>query len=435
MSGLPVELAEVARSASEELARHRLRSEIFARSGEIRGLRWQKGVWERRSTRELGAACRIAGRGQVGFAAASGSAARAGREAVRAALANLAPGPDPLPPRRVLGEAILPAPPRLPAPGEHEELARTLVRALAARPGGIELLELRLVVGAARAVLVTGEGFAGQFSSGGMVMELLLAPPAGPLRLLHRAACHPGDLDVDWLAAEACERVSRLASGGPPRRRLADTLLAPAVAAPLVAALALWLRGQGGRAPDLLTRRLRISPRWALHDDRVGPAGLAHQPFDGEGLPSRRLVLIAGGRLCERWASWQEAQEQGIPAGGAVRPSFREPPAGGPANLAVLATPARPAGSLLCELESGFALDLPAGEVPVDHDTGSFSLHAAALAIAGGQVAASHPLVELRGSFRRLLSGLAATGDDPASFSLACAVTTPSLLFRRLEIA
>jgi hypothetical protein len=43
--------------------------------------------------------------------------------------------------------------------------------------------------------------------------------------------------------------------------------------------------------------------------------------------------------------------------------------------------------------------------------------------------------VTLRGSLRRLLGALAAAGGDSESFSLACAVTTPSLLFRRLEIA
>ena len=90
---------------------------------------------------------------------------------------------------------------------------------------------------------------------------------------------------------------------------------------------------------------------------------------------------------------------------------------------------------LLAALENGFYLAVPAGAVRVDAQSGRFSLRAAAVAVRHGTPVAAHPLVDLRGSFRRLLGALAATGGDTESFSLACAVTTPSMFFRRLEIA
>ena len=71
----------------------------------------------------------------------------------------------------------------------------------------------------------------------------------------------------------------------------------------------------------------------------------------------------------------------------------------------------------------------------MDATEGRFGVHAAAVALREGRPVAAHPLVELRGSFRRLLAGLLAAGADSESFSLSCAVTTPSLLFHRLEIA
>jgi hypothetical protein len=85
-------------------------------------------------------------------------------------------------------------------------------------------------------------------------------------------------------------------------------------------------------------------------------------------------------------------------------------------------------------MANGFYLAVPAGAVRVDATEGRFGVQAAAVALQDGKPAATHPLVELRGSFRRLLAGLLAVGADSESFSLGCAVTTPSLLFRRLEI-
>ena len=67
-------------SAMAELERRGLRWEVFARAGEIWSVRWRPGEgWERRIGHEAGVACRVAGEGETGFAAAAGSAATAGR--------------------------------------------------------------------------------------------------------------------------------------------------------------------------------------------------------------------------------------------------------------------------------------------------------------------------------------------------------------------
>ena len=118
-----------------------------------------------------------------------------------------------------------------------------------------------------------------------------------------------------------------------------------------------------------------------------------------------------------------------------MRPSYRHPPVPGPANLVVLAETSVSQPELLRLLNAGFYLAVPAGPVRVEPVTGRFALRAAAVAVRDGRPTTAHPLVELRGSFPRLLRGLAATGGDTESFSLAGAVTTPSLLVRRLEVA
>jgi len=421
-------------SASEELARSGVRFEVFARLGEHAHLVLdQDGGLERRESHELGVACRVSASGRAGFAAAAGGGARAGRQAALAAFDAMLPSPDPLPPREVLGTSgsALAHPPTEPA--QQEAFAHALASALQDASSGVTLVQVRLLGGTSSAALATGEGFLARAAAGGAVVELLLAPPAGPWRHLHFAAPALADLEPEALARRAIEAALLATRGGAPDRQLADVLLAPAVAAPLLVALAQHLARE--TKDDGALAHARVSRSWNLVDERPGPAGLLPLPWDGEGLPARRIVLVAGGHLRERLATWERAQRTGEQPGGAVRPSYRHPPLPGPANLVVFSETALPQPDLLALLESGFYLALPAGAVRVDLASGRFALRAAAVAVRHGKPAATHPLVDLRGSFRRLLGALAATGGDAESFSLASAVTTPSLLFRRLEIA
>ncbi len=291
-------------------------------------------------------------------------------------------------------------------------------------------MQVRGLTGSSAAALATGEGFHALASAGGVVLELLVAPPEGPWRHFHFAAPALADIDPGAVAERAREVALLATRGRPPARQLADVILAPAVAAPLVAALAQWLTA----AADPIGA-VRVSRAWRLVDDRPGPEGLLPLPWDGEGLPARRIELIAGGAVRERLATWAEAERAGGVPGGAVRPSYRHPPHAGPANLVVLPEPALRQSELLARVEHGFYLAVPAGAVRLDVASGRFELRAAAVAVRRGKPATAHPLVTVRGSLRRLLGALVAVGGDSESFSLACAVTTPSLLLRRLEIA
>jgi predicted Zn-dependent protease len=424
-------LLAAAHSAAETLAGAGVRFEVFTRLGESVLLqRDRDGALEHRASREFGAACRVAGDGRAGFAAASGSGARAGREAARAALAAMRPGADPLPPRPLLGSNGGALAYRTPDRERVVALGEDVARRFAAAPHEIELVRLRLLAGASAAALATGEGFHALASAGGAVLELLLAPRDGPWRHLHFATPSLAELDAGALVERACQAAQLATRGRPPERQLADVLLAPAAAAPLVAALSERMASDG-----VAPAGARAAGAWALADDRPGPSGLLPLPWDGEGLPARRIELVGGGAVRERLATWADAERTGASPGGAVRPSYRRPPHAGPANLVVGTAAALSQAELLARLEHGFYLALPAGPVEVDPGRGTFALRAAAVAIRGGAPVATHPLVTVRGSFGRLLAGLLATGRDSESFSLACAVTTPSLLVHRLEIA
>ncbi len=420
-------------SASEELAHHRVRHEVFARLGlSAEVLRRRDGALDRRSRREVGVACRVSGRGAAGFGAAAGGAARAGRQAARAALEARVPATDPLPPRDLLGSSGSALEPPAADQPRLEALADDIATAFGAATRAAALAEVRVLVGGSTTALATGEGFLAHAKAGGAVVELLVAPAEGPWRHFQYAAPCLADLQPASLVERSVEASLLATAGGPPERQLADVLLAPAAAAPLVMALAQHLartgtaNGQEGGA---------VSPAWCLVDERPGPTGLLPLPFDGEGIPARRLVLVSGGRLGEGFVTWERARLSGERPGGAVRPSYRHPPEPGPANLVVLPEAALVQSELLRRLGGGFYLAVPAGGVEVDRHRARFTLRAAAVGVRHGRPVSTHPVVELRGSFQRLLRGLVATGGDTESFSLGCAVTTPSLLFRKLEIA
>lgn len=433
MSGRPVRLPPAAEGAATALTAAGGRWEVLARQGRTLAVRWWTGGWEECANEESGVACRVAVARTAGFAAASGRGARAGRRAAEAALLALLPGPDPLPPVAALGSSPVPCLPP-PATAEHLREAIAGVRRALARHPGVEPVEVRVRWGEARNVLLTSDAHAAEAGIAGAVLEAVLAARTGPARLVRWAGHHLGELDVAAFAERSAEAVLLCSRGTAVARRLADVVLSPAAAAALVLELVKRLQ-EAGRDPAHPLRAARVTPLWRLVDERAGPEGLLPQPFDGEGVAARSHPLLADGRLGPPLRCWAEAMPAGGRPGGALRPSYRQAPRGGPANLVVHSPRPLASRALLELLDDGFWVDLPSGPVQVDAGSERFSLRAAAVAVAAGRPVASHPVVEVRGSFRRLMGGLGATGLDSQSFSLDAAVTTPSLLFRKLEVA
>ncbi len=275
------------------------------------------------------------------------------------------------------GSAPAPPPARVtqvppPRPGGSVERREAFAHALAEtveRGGEVFLVELRVLEGRASAALATGEGFLARWDVGGALVELLLAPEDGPWRLVSTAVASLRELEVGpWRTARSARRGSR-PRGGSPHRQLADVLLAPAVAAPLVAALARRLAADRGEPAASLAQG-RVSPLWRLEDHRAGPDGLLPGPCDGEGVPARTIVLLAGGHARERYLMWRDANDLFGVAGGAVRRSYREPPFPGPANLVLSPVRALLQPDLLSALGDGFYLACPAGGAFVDEGAG-----------------------------------------------------------------
>jgi PmbA protein len=211
---------------------------------------------------------------------------------------------------------------------------------------------------------------------------------------------------------------------------LFDALTAPS----LIRQLAGCLSGYAiYRQASFLAGRLDeaiAAPGISVIDDGRLPGGLGSRPFDGEGLPTRRNVLVDGGRLASYLLDSYSARKLGSASTGNATRSAGSAPGVGPTNLwlepgqgsledLIASTPR---GLLVTEL-------IGMGFNPV---TGDYSRGAAGLWIEDGQVAFPVEEITIAGNFGDMLRDIDAVGAELLWLSR---VAAPPLRVARMTVA
>ena len=187
------------------------------------------------------------------------------------------------------------------------------------------------------------------------------------------------------------------------------------------------------REASFLAERLGehiASPAVTVLDDGRLAGGLGSRPFDGEGQPTRRTVVLRDGVL-ESWLlDSYSARKLGLRSTGNASRSAGSAPGVGPTNLwlepGTLAleelVASTPRGLLVTEL-------IGHGFNPV---TGDYSRGAAGLWIEGGRIV--HPVEEITiaGQFGEMLASIDAVGSDLLRLG---AVAAPSLRVAQMTVA
>lgn len=175
------------------------------------------------------------------------------------------------------------------------------------------------------------------------------------------------------------------------------------------------------------------SPRVTLVDDATLKAGMASRPFDAEGYPSGRLVLVEEGALKGFMHNTETAAKDGARSTGhATRGSYKGTIGVAPTNL-FLEPGEGDLDALLKDVGEGLLLTaiqgMHAGANPV---TGDFSLQAEGFWVEEGRVA--HPLevFTVAGNILELLKSVEAVADD-LKFSPS-GVGAPSVRVTRLSV-
>ena len=152
------------------------------------------------------------------------------------------------------------------------------------------------------------------------------------------------------------------------------------------------------------------SPKITVTDDGRLPGGLGSKPFDGEGLPTRRNVLVAEGKL-ESWLlDTYSGRKLGMPSTGNASRGAGSGPGVGATNLWI------EAGSgtleeLIADTETGLLVTELIG-MGFNPTTGDYSRGASGLWIEGGRV--SYPVEEITiaGNLRQMLMDVDAVGSE-----------------------
>jgi PmbA protein len=391
---------------------------------------------------ESGIGVRVWNGSRAGFAASSGLDASSARTAVESARAGAAPGPDPMPPQRLLGTTPVQPGPAMPPRGWAQHVTSELGMALVSLSGGV----LRL----GRAIAQEGHyvwslctaddwSVAHQRTVASMLVEILVGDRPGTWReWIHIA--DPESFAAEATAARIGNRALLTRHEIATDRGLHDLLLHPEVSSQLLAAISplfLATPDDSDPLPGLLGPNGLLSAyALTLVDDRSDPTAPVVGPCDGEGLPARRTLLLEEGAPRHRVASFADARRfDETPRGGAVRFSYRDRPSTGLANLRVLTGDGMAAGQLLTASDRALYLLRPLAPVTCNLDDGTYSLIASGVWIEQQRVKGWHPVVELSGDLGTLLRRIDAVGTDLCWFQTPGGfVGAPSLLIRRQPV-
>ncbi len=226
----------------------------------------------------------------------------------------------------------------------------------------------------------------------------------------------PGDLDPGRASADAVERATRLLGAvKPPSTRL-TVVLDPWVSAQFLGIVGSTLNGESvlkGRSlfADRVGEQV-AAPLLTLVDDPTNVAAFTATAADGEGLATRRNVLLEEGRLLGFvHNSYTGRKSGGASTGSAVR-GYASTPGVGVQALAVVPG-SRSQAELVADVEDGVLVQgvsgLHSGVNPV---SGDFSTGAEGLRIRGGALAEPVREFTIASTLQRMLQDVAEVGGD-----------------------
>jgi PmbA protein len=328
--------------------------------------------------------------------------------------------------------------------GQVAELALSVERTALSADGRVAGVEQVVYADSAeRVAIASSTGIAGEYESSECFAYLQALAEGDGVRetgLGFGLARGPEDLDPEAIGNEAAERATSMIGASKPASRSCPVVLDPTVAASFAGLIGGALAAsavQRGRSPfaGRLGEAL-ASEALALHDDGRDPGGSASAPFDGEGVPRRRLGLIEDGRLrAFLYDTYTANREQTASTGSASRQGYRSQPRVSASNL-VVASGAASFAELLGSAGDGvFVTDVAGLHSGVNPVTGVFSVGASGRAIRGGELA--EPLREftIAGDLVAMLGDVRAAGADSRWVPFGGSVRTPPLLIGTMAVS
>jgi PmbA protein len=172
------------------------------------------------------------------------------------------------------------------------------------------------------------------------------------------------------------------------------------------------------------------SPLLTAIDDGRRPGGLGTRPFDGEGLPTRRNVLLERGRLSSWLLDSYSARKLGLHSTGNASRSAGSAPSVAPTNL-WFEPGTRTQEEIIADTPRGLLVTELIG-MGVNPVTGDYSRGAAGLWIEGGEIAHAVEEITIAGNLTQMLRDVDAVGSDLVWLGR---IASPTLRVARMTVA
>jgi PmbA protein len=175
----------------------------------------------------------------------------------------------------------------------------------------------------------------------------------------------------------------------------------------------------------------RIAPdTFTVTDDGTLPGALGSKPFDGEGLPTRRTIVVADGILQSYLLDTYTARKLGMRSTGNAARSAGDPPGVSPTNF-FLAPGASTPEEIIASISHGLYVTSLIG-FGFNQVTGDYSRGASGLWIEHGALTYPVEEITIAGNLRQMLADVEMIGND---LDLSRKVVAPTLKIREMTVA
>ncbi|NLK52699.1 MAG: TldD/PmbA family protein, partial [Syntrophomonadaceae bacterium] len=228
------------------------------------------------------------------------------------------------------------------------------------------------------------------------------------------------DLDPKQVGREAAAKAVRMLGARKIGTRRVPVVLDPYVATSFLGVLAPALTAEAvQKGKSLFAGKLGRSigsEALTIIDDGTLPEGIASAPFDGEGVPSRRTVVLEKGNLNTfLYNTYTAARDQITSTGNGVRGSFKTTPEVGTTNFFIQPGPVAQK-ELIADIREGLYVTEVMGMHTANPISGDFSVGAAGLWIKNGELTTPVRGIAIAGNLAEFLQGVEGVANDLTFF-------------------
>jgi PmbA protein len=239
---------------------------------------------------------------------------------------------------------------------------------------------------------------------------------------------------AEEVAAKAAREAYDMLDPRPVKTQKAAVIFTPDVAYALLGGILRAVDGESVlQGASFLGKKLGqkiASELITLVDDGTRPKGMASEPFDGEGVPTQKRLIIEKGVLKGFMYNTIVAKRAGIKStGNASRGGFTSLPGIGPHNIYVEAGAAKPE-DIIKDTKVGFLVKEVTG-YGINPVNGNFSGGASGFWVEDGKIAFPVKGLTIAGTADEILNGIDMVANDP---DMNRRLTAPTFRIKLLQI-